>query len=599
MRGVIPRLSVSAFIIFVAVASAGCKSDKSGDLARPAPPSGGSPPHTSAQFQPLESAVPVLLDRPLLVALRWTGGADAPTWLDARTDEGATIRLPVGLLEIRPRRSDSRGTMRFDHWRWAEGAFDFSESSDAQKSAGIVASYWLILENPEHWPGSGLHVGADRITLIPITADPHEPPSGPIEPTNGFDRPGAIAPTESVRRALWRRRSNPNAPVAANDHGSLSALLGRQSVGRWCSALRDLTALDPGLAADLEGLLVRTAWDGPTCFAAWPAAADQLAELESLLLARLTGEVQDEDWRLSLHSWLARQPDFAVWVETESGDTMRLAAASLASERRRLAAAFADRAGEVTRFDLVPWSVSRHVMVRPKDAPSSRLIVQVGAASRSLPILDSSIVVLPPGRLLEVPWRHWTLDAWLRGQPESADPAEGTTLLVQRSPHTRQWEMVVTCRWRRAPVLRSSEEGHPLKELANWRQAVGHESITVLLGPPEHPDVAATILPDGSVHDWARSALIRSENVRVVVKPDRWQATIALREGLIADAVLEVGLLRMHDGVDMVDCLPRPALPWRCDPGRLRLDLSRWEALPVPEDERPAPASPDAGAGGE
>lgn len=594
------RLSVGASIIFVAVATTGCKSDKSGKLPHCSPQPGGLEGLETGRFEPLESSAAVLPDRPLLIALRWTGGAGgAPATLDARADDGATFRLPVRRLKIRPRRSDRRGPMRFDHWRWAEGAFEFSEARETGASAGEVAAHFLILEEPARWPGSGLHVGVDRIALVPIVADPREPPAGPIEPSSGFDLPGEVAPTEAVRRAVWRRSANPETPVAAHDPDSLIALLSRQSAGRWCAALRDVAQVDPALATDLENLLVRTAWDGPTRFAAWTVAADQLAELDGLLLSRLTGNISEEDWRLRLRSWLSRQPDFAVWIENDSGDDLRLAAAHLTSGRRRLAAAFSEHAAEVTRFDLIPSSVSRHVMVRPRDAPSPRLIAQVGASSRSLPLLDPAIVVLPPGLPLEVPWRHWTLEAWLRGEPEPVDPAERTTLVVQRSPHTRRWEAVITCRWRQAPAPRGEEQGEPLHELAHWREVVGHESITLLLGPHEHPIVAATILPDGSVHDWARSAFVRSEDVRVVVKPDRWQATVALHEEIIADAALEVGLLRMHDRVDLVDCLPRPALPWRGDPGRLRLNLSRWDALPLPEEERLSPAPSAAQPGGE
>ena len=539
--------------------------------------------------------VPVLPDRPLLISMKWTGDpAAAPSTFDARTDAGATVTLPVRALAIRRRRPNLESPLRYTQWKWAEPAFEFVEWNAGESSEDVLAAHLLAVDDPSRWPGTGLHAGAVRIGLVAMEPDPREPPCGPLPSRIGFDEPPATSPMDAVRRALWRRHVNPQAPVAASDERSIAALLSRQAVGRWCAALRDLALIDPGLSVEVERLLVRTMWDGSTRFAAWPAAPHRLAELETILFARALDGLRDEDWRMRLKSWVSRQPGSIAWIEHDAASGLRMACGNLTAHRQHASMNLAGRAGEVSRVELAPLSVSRVMIERPIESPSQVLVVEIGPDNTTLPLLETEVVILPPGRTFAIPWQNWTLETWQNGEPAVVDGRSGTTLRIQRSPEQGHWELIVTCALSEPLAPARADGPDPLRDLAHWRELVGYESFTLLLGPHDHPVIAATIRPDGSVRDWARSSLLRTEAVRVTRGEDRWQATIALPEALVADAFLEIGALRMHEGDDVVDCFPRPALPWRTDPGRLHLDLSRWEALPRPP-EKPAASTPTAG----
>lgn len=587
------RLSVACASALACLALCGCKSKQSGISPR----AESSSAATEGRFTPLETVALVLPGRPLLLSLAWSGdSSDAPTTFDARTDAGRTIALPVRRLIVRRIEGDPTRAARFARWRWAAEPFEWVEAGESAGGSDESVLHFLVLENPASWPGSGLHVGTTRVSLIPIEPDAEEPPCAPLPAGWGFDAPESSAPIDAVRRTLWRRHVNPDAPAAPDADNALPALLARQTAGRWCAALRDLRLIDPALGLEIERLLIRTAWDGPTRFAAWPAAPEQLAELEATLLARAIDRPGDEPWAMRLRSWAARQVESAAWIEQDAGGEVHLALANLAAQRQEARLNFTDRPREVTRLDLAPRSISRRVLDRPPQSPSQRLAVAVGDEVHALPLLDAQVVVLPPGRTFSIPWRHWTLDAWLAGRPQPIDDGRATIIRVQRSPERGHWEIIVTCALDRAFERAVAGEGgaDPLRDLAHWRELAGHESITLLLGPHEHPIVAATIRPDGSMRDWARSNLLRDEDVRVAQREGRWTAIVALPEALVSEGVLEIGALRMHEGEDAVDCFPWPALPWRCDPGRLRLDLSRWEALPRPPSEPPASA-PGAG----
>lgn len=571
--------------------ASGCKSGKSSRTDRTqatSPESTTAPP----RYEVLERAVPVLPDRPLLITLRWTGEpAAAPSTVEARTDAGNTISLPVCRLAVRPQSPATDSPLRFTHWRWAHPAFEMAEL-DAGSDI-TPAAYLLVLQDPNSWPGIGLNVGADRVLLYPVTPDPDEPSCAPMPPSGGFDEPDPTSPVAAVRRALWRRHVNRAAPLAPVDEQSLTAMLARQNSGRWCAALRDLALIDPAMSHDLETLLVRTAWDGSTRFAAWPAAAADLVELESLLLSRLTEVPSDETWRLRIATWMSRQPDAVPWIESDTGMYVNLACANLTARPAKASVSDARRP-LIWGLDPGPASVGRTTINRQTESLSNRIIVQVGTNNRTLALINPLETVLPPGLTFANFWQNWTLDTWLDGAPDPPDPQRKTSILLRRSPTTQHWEMSLACALHQ-PLAEASLQPAPgqrlLNELADWEELVGHESITILYGFFGQPFEVLTVLPDGSTRSWSRSRVVPEKDVTVQVDPGSWRVTITMSEALRTDLDFDFAVVRMHEASQEVDCFPRPALPWRHDPGRMRVDLSRWDALPVPILPPPEPAA--------
>ncbi len=575
-------LSVALLWLFVCFGADGCKSAK---LSRADRPGTGTlqPASAAPHYELLERAVPVLPDRPLLIAMRWTGEAGAaPNSIDARTDAGNTIALPVRQLAVIPRRPQAESPLRFNHWRWSEPAFEMIEIDG--ESGLAPAAYLLVLQDPNTWPGVGLNVGSDRVLLYPTTPDPDEPSCAPLPPSGGFDEPDPASPVAAIRRALWRRHVNSAAPIAPLDEHSLTAMLARQNSGRWCAALRDLALIDPATSHDLESLLVRTAWDGSTRFAAWPAATADLVELETILLSRLTEISSDEAWRLRIATWMSRQPDAVPWIESDTGMDVNLACANLTASPAEARVSDARRP-LIWGFDPGPASVGRTTINRHTESLSDRIIVQVGASNRTLALINPVETVLPPGLTFENFWQSWTLDTWLSGAPDAPDPRRKTSILLRRDPATQRWEMNLACALDQPldEATLQPASGQPvLDELAGWEELVGRESITVLYGFFGQPFEVLTILPDGSTRSWSRSRVLQAKDVAVQVEPGVWRVTIAMSEALRSDFDFDFAVVRMHHASQEVDCFPRPALPWRHDPGRMRVDLSRWDALPVP-----------------
>lgn len=574
------RLSVALTALFVGIAASGCKSGKSPRPERQ-PERLSDATSAGGAFTALETTAPVLSDRPLLLALRWDGDpAQAPATVDARTDAGRTIALPVRGVGVRPNLAATDGAMRFPHWRWSAAAYEMVELDGAAEIE--PAAFFAIIKEPDAWPGVGVNIGTSRVVLVPVTADPGETSSAPLPASGGFDQPHPTSPFEAVRRALWRRQANRNLPAGQHDEDSLLSMLSRQTAGRWCAALRDLAAIDPELTTELEQLLTRTAWDGSTRFAAWPADTAQLLELESILLARLTEAPHDEEWRLRVRAWLARQPTAVPWIESDSGMRLFIACANLSSAAARATISDARRPA-IWMLEMGPLSVGRTNLNRQTESISDRIIVQVGDENRTLALVEPVAIVLPPGLVLDSFWQNWTLATWLNGRPDAPDPRRKTAVLVRRSPTTQRWELTITCTLDRPlgeTALDATFARQVLSERAGWEELVGHESVTVVSGYLGQPFEVLSVLPDGSARSWRGTRDLLPGAVHVEVESGLWRVTVALPDVSRADSDFDFGVVRMHEGRDAVDCLPRPALPWKHDPGRVRVDLSRWDALP-------------------
>ncbi len=586
------RLSVALSCGFVCIALSACKTGKSSGTERPTE----APAESAGHYALLEASIATLPDRPLLIPLLWTGQpAAAPASVQARTDAGSSVTLPVRRLGARPHQPRTGSVLRYAHWPWASPPAEIFEMEPGESDMP-VAAYVIVLDDPPAWPGAGINIGADRAVLVPVTPDPDEPSSAPLARDGDLAEPDATSPLEAVRRALWRRHVNPDAAAGETDETSLVRILGRQTSGRWMAALRDLTAIDEALSQQLQTMLIRTAWDGPERFAAWPAWDANFSRLEAILLARLTEAPRDEEWRLRIKSWLSSQPDAAPWIESDAGLEVRLACANLSAAAQIASMSFANSPEPLTDLSLAPASVARARLHRETSPPSERLIVRVLDTNRTLALLAPSALVLPPGYGAEVGWRSWTLATWLAGEPEAADPARPSALLVRRHPDTDEWQLTVSCTLAQPlpqPASDAPPSPRPTDAVAHWSELVGYESLTILLGPFDEPVIALTVLPDGSVRDWQRSALLDSRDVTTAIEPSRWTVTITLPRAVTDGMALDLGLVRMHEGSDAIDCFPRPALPWRPDPGRWRFDLSRWDPFPIA-----APRSvPPAGSG--
>ena len=543
-----------------------------------------------------------------------------------RVQQEAEVRW----LAIRPRSvvatsSEADGTasggpapMHLDGWPWTTLPFEWAEidGSDAgATNTGVTPFYVLNDAGP---PGERTMVLDDQpMRCRVISASPDEPPPASIvrwgwpRGDEAYLQPDPTSPAEAFRRALLLEDTDGSTGSASDAtialvERPLPEIIAANAAGRWFTALERLQRVDPALTRQLLALLTRTCWDGPTRFAAWPADPEGMAALESILLSRLTVDEDapgDEAWRNRIVAWIEQQPRAVFWIEADHGLRVHLAVANFDARPLAVAARWPPPGGARptdarTRVPFVvgPVSVRRIVLDRPVEGVPlgfGQLHVEYGARTATLGLDRPTRRVEPPGASIATKAESWSVASWTTAQPAAVPASRDTTLTVRRAPEDGRWELVIEAIRAPAPAAVSSATAtqgptgaatqpgaDPFGNMAHWRQIVGVEAVTLFVGPFDQPLLIVSIAPGGAVRGWERLGLDEWPPIRIDDTGHSWTARLALPDVLIDVDLLDVGFVRTHAGLPIVDCAPRSALPWRGDPGRVRFDLGAWDVLP-------------------
>lgn len=248
----------------------------------------------------------------------------------------------------------------------------------------------------------------------------------------------------------------------------------------------------------------------------------------------------------------------------------------------------------------------------PKSLPRPiELVVDAdrGRMSRLL-IAAPAYPVVPPGAIMNRFVRGWTLEAWRRQAVEVTLGDTGfTTVTLQRSIRATQagpasgWELFIECEMPNAPAPGDEPRDvgppggpHPVSSVEHLP---GHEAVTLFIGgyphakailavgpdlgtrplaPHPHVDPAASTA-DPEMMFGAGAFTLTPADVRRTSAG--WRARVEVPPHWFEGPMLDIGVVRTHGGrLDAIASMPRPVLPWRIDPGRVRFDVSTWPALP-------------------
>lgn len=544
--------------------------------------------------------------RPLLVPVLSPVRADTPPVLDARLDDGRTLKAELVRLSAAPDLDALTGPPG-----WLPPAMQWSASPPgATPTDPNASSSWFVLVHPpEDSAGQGLWIGGRRLDLawLPDPYDlrvlgdeleaesPWASPSprpwrddagfrsliqddrdsplrrwrwklavgelAPTEPFGGHGAPPPIDSPDQLERALTRP------PLQERAIEAFAA----QLEARWQVALGLLHRADPETARRVRARLAGAAdmTPGPIVpvFAPLDAGVDRL--LDDLLNPRA-----DDARRVALASaWLNDQASAVAWAIDDAGRVdattghprPTIGVVFLPDDDQPTALTLGGAAQRATVDRLAPRQA---VAARPDLRSEGRLAtvdVEVGRWSAPVALAPEALPVRPPGLTIGPLRRAWTLDAWLRGREDlQAAPAPERACVamlhrVNAGPGAAGWRLYVECL---SPDTASG-------------LAPAGDVVRVWLGPFASATSVLSVTRDGRVEqDNAPDRWID-----VGRADDRWVFDLDLPpEAIEPDGVLRIAIERV-DSVGERTSAPRRMLPWQREPGRLAIDTRAWESL--------------------
>ncbi len=412
------------------------------------------------------------------------------------------------------------------------------------------------------------------------------------------------------RAQLLRRRAGISIAPDPGFGDEMIDLLAAQEWDRWATALARLASTEPELGVRTEhALTVHIDLGNDAFLPAWPDR-----ELDRLSASLLDPMVTDERLARSASLWLAALPEAGAWVRSDAGPlgalahTFWLDGVNLSPDELVLAARGVAPGAAPELVAVEPGRIASIAMSSPlgEDAGSSALVgarrawegvagvVSAGDWRATRRGVGETVPVLPPGTTIGPLHRGFDLSTWRRHATYADAPAfplDPGVRAPMPSPVATEWATGALL-MRGAPAAPGSVgEGVgggwvlylECRHDAGARlgaSAFDGEACQVWLGPFGAPrariDVrrsgAATLTRFGRSVDQTRPA----RDVTVVRDDERWAAWIALDPALIGDDLLvELGLIRT-DARGVRTSWPRPLLPVRDEPGRVRFDLSSW-----------------------
>lgn len=544
---------------------------------------------------PAEQQLFFMADRPAVLAARLTSDRVVTTpgrhTVAGITDDGIEIPFDVRWLQVSPEPpdADTQGTGP----SWLDDGLRMRECPESQTAYDTTTFPFLVLDDPSVlMKEATVRFGSTTVPVVRL--DRSSSDRGPLldwTEDAGPSLPDGDSPGEAFRRQLLGGTGVERSTFLRQD--SLLRTLARSNTGRWLAGLALVDRVSPGVRDEVTATLTRRCLDGLYEFAAWPVNPSRLAELEYRLLemSSRTGPQLDTNRAMSVLAWAEEHPEIVAWIESDHGDMIRVAIANLDDLDHAMDASFGPRIlAAPTRIEATAGRVTRLLIPRPDSNAAARWIDIRDDNDRNvrLPIGLSTVPVTPPGITMPMAFDHWQLDGWLVNRPERAAASRQARATIQQGE--RGWELFIECddvTGGRMPTTGATdpdagETDGALSEMSHWRDVVGIDALTILVGPVDEPLFASTIMPDGRRRLWVD---VSNSMVPEIVMAPRtgggWTARVLIPDGwLNDDQTLDLGFLRAAPGVRRVVCGPRPALPWRMDPGRLRLDLAAWTSFP-------------------
>lgn len=486
--------------------------------------------------------------------------------------EGWSVQWLVA--QPRPLNIDSTSTR---HAWWTESVLLFEDTLDLPVSGSLGAFY--VSSVPSEGLSAKVLLGGREVamsqTAKPSLAETWYGVYGADFPVGPW-----VSPDTSDAREWFRSPLITGLFPGASPRLTLASALGEQAGLAFLDGLNRLGSVDPIVATRVCETLTTVCHDGETPFAAWVGQGQALARLDAILGkprkgpwsgARLVDEVQ---------VWLDEQPQWTAWIESDAGQTIELAIANFMRNPRvfEVGPSTEVQDGEIPlRLEVPERSVLRTRVNRELlGSETYQIEISDGLAYRRLPIGPAELIVRPPGATVTTCFANWRVEGWRTGVTDRIAPTSDASVTLQRRGD--QWEMFFEC-----PQSPAIDDDHmkqrpSLEKLSSLQQVVGLDAMTVFVGPFDSPLAVLTLTADGQTRFWKGTS---PDDLRVDVREDMssWRTVLVIPDSWIQAGHLDAGFVRTEFESGIVGCTPRPCLPWRMDPGRVRFGLAEWRSL--------------------
>lgn len=430
----------------------------------------------------------------------------------------------------------------------------------------------------------------------------------------------------------WGMEGQPP-PIAAEDSlepfdDPLLEKIARGIEAQWAAGLNWLWLADADLAERIRRRLVATVEIEPgQRVPAWPTEGPDLDALRAdLINLRLKGVQRAERARV----WLEAQPPAVAWVVDDAGlrtpEGHTLATLAVANLTERATLAWADPP-DGARPTLTPVPSLAMVTLTvpepsPRDGPAGAAAipprhgmahaplddmvipvrVHAGRWSATLAVILRAVPARPPGLTIGPLQGQWTMERWLAGQPpEPADwpwltgghlawrsgagpaleaPAQGHRESDQTpAPPAEGWWLYLECKSPAGPDGLSPARRETIQVWTGpmgqslWTVTISSDGTVQVLPGRNRPDI-----PDRTDHPPHEPS--PPPGVVVHRRGDRWVCHVLIPPEALTDAGTLTLAIERRDAMGRRWTWPRPVFPWQPEPGRIRIDLSRWHAPP-------------------
>ncbi len=472
-------------------------------------------------------------------------------------------------------------------------------AADQQSASTPAASAVLLVPLPADADGE-LRLGPQRVTPVwhdrpPAPMTENSRPTLQREPA--LNRPDPNAPLEHWRWVLLADRLGLQ-PPPASAFDPLAAMLAQHFADLWHIALARLRAEHPGLALHVRDLLTRLCTDGQVEFAAWVA---DTAQTNALLDHLLRSPTTTARYASEVVKWIEQHERTRFWVESDAGDTVRLAIINPGTKPSLVRFDWVGSALPPLAVEVQPGTLRRVVIDRPdndelerrrplqealaarRPAPPDVLAVTVNGQTGSIPLGPRSIPVTPPGYWLP-PLRPSLTLAEVQGAQPIPVPIDRATIAHVRRLRGR-WEVFIECRRNPTKNLELSEERRAAGDFSarSIDEARGQESLIILVGSTPHRPENILLIPESGWHHMTSGSSDGTLQVYRRSQDDRWTCRVVLPDawlGMLPGELTHLAVMRTQEGESAIWRSPSPAVPWETTGATTALDLSAWTDLP-------------------
>lgn len=443
-----------------------------------------------------------------------------------------------------------------------------------------------------------------------------EPEAATLLLINAPDLPDARSPFEYFRWVLLAQRLGMH-PPNPNGLGEIKAMVAQHYADLWQIAFTRLAFSSPGVAGACRDLLTQTCMDLDQAFGVWVNDPQELDALLSLLLNR---NRSDRDVRNAALAWADSKDLSLMWPQGIVGDQVEVAFANPNFMTQVVRFYWLNSNSEVVAAELEPRVVTRvkvdrpvvkktlrlpgalpSIITDPATSQEAILLIEMDNSSRKITSRAGVPVATPPGVYFATLRQPLTLSE-ARTQLRYVVPQNQKTTIQLRRLNNR-WELLLEC-WRE----QESNNKVDISQASDPDDVRGSETLTIYIGPSQldgGPSVILTVPEEG----WHRLFAGSNDGTLQIHRRsyvDRWICRLVLPDAWMAVETpgrIKLGFVRTHNNTQMIELGPNTTVPWQLDPGRIEIDISHWNDLPIePVSPRPIPmpiySNPSSRGGG-